>query len=172
MFTIGDQIIYSAHGLCRIDDICEETILGVTKKYYKLRPTENNHHITIKTPVDNDKVLMLSLLNKEQANEIIDSFHNPALDWNDNPNARLAYFSELINTGDRREIAKVVNTLMRRKIEAKLQGRNLYERDHKILNSTQMILFKELSLSLDTTFEEINRMVNSRINDEPKIISL
>lgn len=115
---------------------------------------------------------MLSLFNKEQASEIIDSFNNPPLEWNDKPNARLANFSELINSGDLRQIAKVVNTLMRRKIEVKLEGRNLYKRDHKILNTFQMILFKELALSLDTTYEKINRMIASRLNEEPKVISI
>lgn len=158
MFNIGDLIIYSTHGICQIDDICDETVSGVTKKYYKLHPYESNHHVTIQTPVDNDKVLMLSMLQKEEASKIMEAFKQPSLEWNTNPNMRLQDFSSIINTGERTEIAKVVNTLMRRKIEAKLQGRNLYERDHKLLNTTQTILFKELSLALDTTFEEINRM--------------
>lgn len=159
MFTIGDHIIYSAHGICRIDDICEETISGVTKKYYKLHPLENSQRVTIRTPVDNEKVLMLNLLDKEQAAELIETFREPGVEWNDNPNARQALFNKMIDTGDRKEIAKVVNTLMRNKIELQQEGRNLYERDHKILNATQSILFKELALSLDTNFQEINNLV-------------
>ncbi|MDN7242994.1 CarD family transcriptional regulator [Planococcus sp. N028] len=165
MFNIGDLIIYSAHGICQIDDICDETVAGVTKKYYKLHPYESNHHITIRTPVDNDKVLMLSMIPKEEVTDIMDAFKEPALEWDNNPNMRLQYFSDIINTGERKEIAKVVNTLMRKKIEVKLDGKNLYERDHKVLNSTQTILFKELSIALDTTFEEVNQLAIRLINE-------
>ncbi|UJF27479.1 CarD family transcriptional regulator [Planococcus sp. 107-1] len=156
MFNIGDQIIYSAHGICRIDDICEETVSGVTKTYYKLHPLENSQRVTISTPIDNDKVLMLDLLDKEEATELLETFSEPGIEWNDNANARQNLFSSIIAAGDRKEIAKVVNTLMRKKMEVQLEGRNLYERDHKVLNFTQSILFKELALSLDTNFEDIN----------------
>lgn len=170
MFNIGDQIIYSTHGLCIIDDIKEETIAGVTRKYYLLHPTENHHRITIRTPVDNDKVVMLSLMKKDAALEIIQAFENPPLEWNESPNARFTYFSEILNTGDRKSVAQVVNTLMRRKIDAKLEGKNLYERDHRILNNAQSILFKELALALDTTFEEVNRLVATQLEKEPQFI--
>lgn len=159
MFNIGDLIIYSAHGICKIDDICEKTVLGITRTYYILHPMENNHHLTISTPVNNDKVVMLELIHKEEAKEILESFKYLGIKWNDKPNIRLNLYSDIVNTGNRKEIAKVVNTLMRKKIEAELHERKLYEQDRKLLNTTQNILFKELAISLNTTFEEINEMV-------------
>ncbi|WP_203334812.1 CarD family transcriptional regulator [Planococcus beigongshangi] len=170
MFNIGDQIIYSTHGLCIIDDIREETIAGVTRKYYLLHPTENHHRITIRTPVDNDKVVMLSLMKKDAALDIIKAFEEAPLEWAESPNARFNYFSDILNTGDRQSVAQVVNTLMRRKIDAKLEGKNLYERDHKILNSAQSILFKELALALDITFEEVNQLIAGQLEKEPAFI--
>ncbi|SDH48694.1 transcriptional regulator, CarD family [Planococcus glaciei] len=165
MFKIGDLIIYSAHGICKIDDISEKTVSGITKKYYKLHPMENSQRVTISTPVNNDKVVMLGMLHKDQAMQLLENFNEPGLEWIDNPNARQAFFFDLLNTGDRREIAKVVNTLMRKKIEVKKLNKNLYERDHKVLNTAQAILFKELAISLETTFEEINALAAKLIND-------
>ncbi|WP_066072559.1 CarD family transcriptional regulator [Neobacillus soli] len=159
MFTIGDLIIYSAHGICRVDDICEKTVSGITRPYYVLHPMENNHQLTISTPVDNDKVVMLELIHQEEANEILKSFKYPGMEWVDNPNIRFKLYSDIISTGERKEIAIIVNTLMRKKIEAELHEKKLYEQDRKLLNTTQNILFKELALSLDTTFEEINELV-------------
>lgn len=167
MFTIGDHIIYSAHGLCRIDDIQDVTVSGVTKKYYKLHPLENTR-VTISTPVDNDKVVMLKLLQKKEALEIIETFKQPGVEWTNHPNSRLKKYSEVINTGERMEIARVVNTLMRKKFEAQLEKKTLYERDYKLLNNTQIILFKELARALGTSFEEINKQINDMIKeDEP-----
>lgn len=166
MFKIGDQIIYSAHGICTIDDICEETVSGVTKNYYKLHPMGDKNRLTISTPVDNDKVVMLALLDKKEALEIMESFKSPGIDWIEDSRARLQKYTGLMNSGDRQGIAKLVNTLIRKKIEAKEQEKKMYEKDHKIFNGAQTILFHELALALATTFEEVNlkatRLVKER----------
>lgn len=159
MFNIGDLIIYSAHGICRVDDICEKTVSGITRPYYVLHPMENNHQLTISTPVNNDKVVMLELIHQEEADEILETFKDPGINWADNHNIRFNLYSDIVNTGDRKEIAKVVNTLMRKEMETALLGKKLYEQDRKQLNTIKDILFKELAISLNTTFAEINDRV-------------
>ncbi|WHY86847.1 CarD family transcriptional regulator [Neobacillus novalis] len=159
MFNIGDLVIYSAHGICKIDDICDKTVSGITRTYYVLHPLDNNHQLTISTPVNNDKVLMLELIHQEGANNILESFKYPGIKWVDNPNIRFKLYSDIINTGNRKEIATVVNTLIQKQIEAERHEKKLYEQDRKLLNHTQNILFKELAISLNTTFEEINERV-------------
>jgi len=159
VYNIGDLIIYSAHGICKIDDICEKTISGNTRMYYVLHPMENSKHLSISIPVHNDKVLMLDLLKKDEAHEILDSFKDPGMKWPDKPNLRYSLYNNIVQTGDRKEIAKVVNTLLRKQMEADLLGRKLYEQDRKILDTAQNILFKEMALSLNTTWEDIHEMV-------------
>ncbi|MGA5688307.1 hypothetical protein [Cytobacillus pseudoceanisediminis] len=76
---------------------------------------------------------------------------------------RLNLFKDIFNTGDRKEIAKVVNTLWRKKLESEQNDKKLYEQDQKLLNAFQKILFKELSLSLDKSAEEIEELVKEMI---------
>jgi len=54
MFNIGDSVLYSSHGICLIEDICEKTFMGITKKYYVLHPMEDCK-LSISTPVDNPR---------------------------------------------------------------------------------------------------------------------
>ncbi|MEC5423497.1 CarD family transcriptional regulator [Virgibacillus sp. C22-A2] len=166
MFTIGELVIYSTHGICKIDDICEKNFSGITRSYYVLRPVDNNnHHLTISTPVNSDKVVMLELMQKEEANELLEVFKCPGIKWNDSANARHNIYSKLVNTGNRKEIVKVVSTLMRRKSEMELLDRKLYEQDRKLLEATQKVLFQELALSLNTTSAEINNKVTRLIKE-------
>ncbi|MBM4762926.1 CarD family transcriptional regulator [Bacillus sp. B15-48] len=159
MFNIGDLIIYSAHGLCKIDDICDKTISGITRKYYVMHPVKNSQQLTISTPVDNDKVVMLELIDKEEAREILESFKQPGIRWDDKPNSRNQVFSDIVNTGNRKEIAKVVNTLLRKKLAAEANEKKLYEQDNRLLNHVQNILFEELAISLNTNIDGINNTV-------------
>ncbi|WP_077212037.1 CarD family transcriptional regulator [Bacillus dakarensis] len=164
MFNIGDVIIYSVHGLSRIDDICEKTISNVTKTYYVLHPLEEAN-LTISTPIDNDKVVMLKMVDREEAEKILQSFKEPGADWIDDVRIRYREYQEIIKTGDRREIAKIASTLMRKRIELNHQDKKLYEQDRKILEPIQNILYKELAMSLDSTYEEVAEQVNSLIRE-------
>ncbi|ANU26384.1 CarD family transcriptional regulator [Planococcus versutus] len=163
MFAIGDHIIYSTHGLCRINDICDETVSGVTKKYYKLHPLENTL-VTISTPVGNDKVVMLKLLQKEQALEIIDVFKKPEVESQTPQNPKTQ--PNKIHSGDRMQIAGVINALMRKKFDTQIQKESFYAHDYKLLNNTQIILFKELAHAMDISFEDINKMINELVTED------
>ncbi|MEH6996066.1 CarD family transcriptional regulator, partial [Neobacillus drentensis] len=72
---------------------------------------------------------------------------------------RLTIFSDILSTGDRKEIAKVINTLLKKKIEVELYEKKLNEQDRKLLIYSQNILFKELAISLNCSYEDINDMI-------------
>ncbi|WP_373558170.1 hypothetical protein [Bacillus sp. 7884-1] len=48
---------------------------------------------------------------------------------------------------------------MRKKIDVELHDRKLNEQDRKLLINTQNILFKELAISLNCSYEDINEMI-------------
>ncbi|WP_291570290.1 CarD family transcriptional regulator [Clostridium sp. UBA4548] len=160
MFNVGDFIIYAGHGICHIDDICENAYLGVTRKYYVLHPLENCELI-ISTPVDNDKVTMLNLMDPKEAEEILESFREPGINWVELSNQRDQIYSEIVKSGNRKEISKVVNTLIRKKLKTEAKGKKLYEQDRRLLDFVQHILFAELAVSLNTTHEEVYEKVMS-----------
>ncbi|HWK24800.1 MAG TPA: CarD family transcriptional regulator [Ureibacillus sp.] len=157
MFNIGDTIIYSSHGLCQIDGISEKTFSGVTKTYYVLHPL-NNEKLEISTPVDNKTIS--TLMEKKEAKEILNLFTQPGVDWIEKGNQRTQAYSSISKKGDRKEIAKVINTLLVKKHELEGNERKFPEQDRKLLVSMQSILFSELALALDVTTEKISENVH------------
>jgi len=165
MFNIGDTIIYSVHGLCQIDDICEKTYSDVTRNYYVLHPL-SQANLTISVPVDNDKVIMLKTMNREQAEEILQSFNKPGIPWVEDVKKRKSQYNNVVKTGDRREIAKIANSLMRKNFEYSLDKKRMYDQDRRLLSTIQDLLFKELANSLDTSFEDIFAQVDGMIQKD------
>lgn len=164
MFNVGDLIIYSAQGICHIDDICEKTYEGVTRNYYILHPL-NNCKLKISIPVDNDKVTMLELIDKNKAEEILESFKLPGISWIELNSQRNQIYSEIVKQVNRMEISKIVNTLLRKKHKADVDGKKFGVRDNKLLTLVQNILFTELAMSLNTTYEVISEKIHSLINE-------
>lgn len=162
MYSIGDLVIYSSYGICHIDDICEKTFLDVTKSYYIMHPLENGK-LTISAPVDSNKVTMSSLMDKPEAEEILESFRQEGADWIEIKSQRAAIYSDLVKTGDRRQISKILNTLMRKKREAESAGRTFSEKDNRLLLLIQGTMFAELAMALNTTTEDIGEKVCSII---------
>jgi len=165
MFDIGDVIVYSEHGLCQIDEICDKTIAGVSRKYYVLHPLAEST-LTISTPVDNDKVVMLKPMNREEAEEILNSFHQPGIDWIEDAKHRSMKYNSLVKTGNRVEIAKIANTLMRKNLELQMTNKRIYDQDRKLLHTIRTILYKEIALSLNSSFEEIENRVQNMIKQK------
>lgn len=165
MYKIGDIIVYSAHGLCQIDDICERTVLGETRTYYVMHPLDDKD-LTISCPVDSDKVLMLSALEADEAAEILQSFRSPGLPWVDDYRQRTARYREYMNSGDRMTIARMANTLMYKELELGQVKKHLYETDRKMLADIKRILFHELALSMDSTYEKIESLIGQYIAEQ------
>ena len=165
MFKIGDTIIYSDHGLCEIDDICEQTFAGITRNYYILHPLADTN-LKISAPVDSDKVLMLRTMNQEEAESVLQTFNQPGIDWIEDSRQRNREYTDHVQSGDRNSIAKIINTLMRKNAELKLNGKRIYDQDRKLLQLIQSTLFNELALSLDTSYEAIEQRVNRMLETE------
>ena len=163
MFNVGDIIIYSAHGLCQIDDICEKTYGDTTRTYYVLHPLENSKLI-INIPIDSKQVVMQKVMKREEAEEILHSFQQPGIEWIENARQRTKHYKSLVNTGDRKEIAKVAITLMRKKREATMDKKKLDDDDRVLLANIQNIMYKELAAALDTSYEEISNKVKHMIS--------
>lgn len=161
MFNVGDLIIYSSQGICQIDEICEKTVLGVTRNYYVLHPLDNPN-LKISIPVDND--IMNRLVDRDEAEEIIQSFKLPGVSWIEKSSQRIQAYNGIIKKGNRREISQVANTLMKEKIKAESSGRKFPEKDRELLDFIQNILFSELAMSLNTTFEAVHKKVLDLIN--------
>ncbi|RFB17208.1 CarD family transcriptional regulator [Bacillus sp. HNG] len=162
MFNIGDLVIYSNQGICRIDDICEKTYSGITRNYYIMSPIEDST-LTIQNPVDNDRNLMRAIIGKSESEEILDSFKLPGIQWIDHASERHKNYSEIVSSGDRKEISSVLNTLMSKKYEFEIIDKKLSEHDRRLLLHIQKILFKELAITLDTTVKAIEKDINRMI---------
>lgn len=162
MHKVGDLIIYKTHGICQVDAICEKTVLGVSRNYYVMHPVEDPK-LTISVPVDKDNVLLQDIVDRGEAEKILECFKQPGMEWIEKNNVRMQKFNEIIRTGDRIEIAKIANTLMRKKREQEANGKKFSEQDSRMLNLTQKILFKELAIALNTSFDVIQDRVEHLI---------
>jgi len=157
MFNVGDQIVYPMHGAGTIDSIEEKDILGEKQSYYILRmPGE----IKVMVPVDKaEQVGVRNIIDKTSADKVFSLLSQDETEMDKNWNKRYRDNMEKIKSGDIYEIADVV-----RNLSFKQKEKGLSTGEKKMLTNAKQILVSELVLAQQADKNEIEELVDSKIN--------
>ena len=157
MFNIGDKIVYPMHGAGTIDSIEEKDILGEKQSYYILRlPGE----VKVMVPIKNaEQVGVRSIIDKGSADKVFKILEQDETEMNKNWNKRYRDNMDKLKSGDIYEIADVVRNLSFKKKE-----KGLSTGENKMLTNAKQILVSELVLAEHSNTDEIEEIVNNKIN--------
>ena len=160
MYQIDETVLYGVNGICTITDIEEKKIDKVIKKYYVLKPVYNKAS-TLYVPVDNEILLakMRKILSKDEIFQLIDTINGEDLIWIDNEQERNRKYSEILKSGDRREIMKMIRSLYIHRQKIKDTGRKFHVADEKIMRAAESILHEEFAYVLDIKREQVTDFI-------------
>ena len=142
MFQIGDLVCYPMHGVGVVEAIEEQTILGETAKYYRLRFTIGR--MTAMVPVEKaEQVGLRALADAKTCEKVVDFLKTDACsEESDNWNQRYRDNLDKLRGGDIMIVADVVKCLMRRDRE-----RGLSAGERKMYLTARQVLVAELAAS-------------------------
>lgn len=145
MFQIGDLVCYPMHGVGVVEAIEEQTILGETAQYYRLRFTIGR--MTAMVPVERAQEVGLRALADEQMCEKVVGFlqTDECSAESDNWNQRYRDNLDKLRGGDIMVVADVVKCLMRRDRE-----RGLSAGERKMYLTARQVLVAELAAATET----------------------
>lgn len=164
MFKKGDTILYTATGICTIDEICEKDIGGVKKQYYVLTPvSQKNSKVFV--PVDNEKLTskMRRVLTKEEICDIIQSSAKEPEIWIEDDNKRRETFSSIVSSGDRKELLIMTRSLYKHQQQLLSTGRKFHISDSKIFKEAERLISDEISWTLGIEPEEVIPFIEKEI---------
>ena len=112
MFQVNDTILYGADGVCVIREIAKRTFSGRTQEYYVLEPIYGNQS-TIYVPTHSEKLLakMRRVLSAEEIYEMIRGMPGDELLWIEDENERKHAYGEIIRSGNRKAMIRLIKTL-------------------------------------------------------------
>lgn len=157
MFNVGDKIVYPMHGAGTIDSIEEKDILGEKQSYYILRmPGE----VKIMIPTAKaEAVGVRNVIDKQSAEKVIGILEQDETLMDKNWNKRYRDNMEKMKSGDIYQVADVV-----RNLSFKQKEKGLSTGEKKMLNNAKQILVSELVLAEHATEDEVEKLVDSKIN--------
>ena len=157
MFNVGDKIVYPMHGAGTIDSIEEKDILGEKQSYYILKmPGE----VKVMIPTAKaEEVGVRNIIDKSSAEKVFSVLEKDETVMDKNWNKRYRDNMDKMKSGDIYEIADVV-----RNLSFKQKEKGLSTGEKKMLNNAKQILVSELVLAEHATQDEVERLVENKIN--------
>lgn len=157
MFNVGDKVVYPMHGAGVIDSIEEKDILGEKQSYYILKmPGEVKVMIPTATAEQHG---IRNVIDKMSADKVLNVLEQDETEMEKNWNKRYRDNMEKMKSGDACEIADVV-----RNLSFKQKEKGLSTGEKKMLHNAKQILVSELVLAEHASQEEVEEMVENKIN--------
>ena len=158
MFNVGDKIVYPMHGAGTIDAIEEKEVLGEKKQYYII-----NMPGQVKVMVTTDHAESMgvrNIIDSNGANKVLSILEKDETEMSDNWNKRYRENLDKMKTGDIYQVADVVRNLS---FKQKEKG-TLSTGEKKMLNNAKLILVSELALAEHSSNDEIEKLVDNKID--------
>ena len=162
MFVCGDQIVYGVHGVCTVIGTEFRRVDKSTVEYYVLEPNDQpGARFYVPTQNQLATAKMRQLLSGE---EIVSMLRSNALateEWIADDNRRKYRYREMISSGDRAELIRMLYTMRQKKQELELSGKKFHQCDENFLKDAQKLLGSEISHVMHIPRDDLEAYVQS-----------
>ena len=158
MFNIGDNIVYPMHGAGTISSIEEKEVLGEKQQYYIIKmPGE----VMVMVPTAKAEAMgVRNVIDEKSANSVLQVLEKDETEMSNNWNKRYRENLDKMKTGDIYQVADVVRNLS---FKQKEKG-TLSTGEKKMLLNAKQILVSELVLAEHSSKEEIEKLIDNKID--------
>lgn len=172
MFKKDELIMCGGHGVCRVVNVTGNPIdrLDKVRKYYVLEPVFEKGS-TVYTPVDNDKVIMRKIMNKQEAEELVGRITSIDTVWIQEEKSREQMYKDAIRTYDCHSLVQIIKTLYLRKQSRLQEGKKVLSSDEQYLRKAEELLYSEMSLALSIPKEEVETYIKEAVHRQEGVVS-
>jgi Transcriptional regulators, similar to M. xanthus CarD len=160
VYQVGDIVLYSSHGVCKVVEIVERDLSGNRIKYYVLKPIYDNNS-TVFIPVNSEALTskMRDVLSLDEVQVLIEEIPNKTTIWIDNENARRDRYKEIVAGGNRTELVQLIKTLYQTQQVQRESGKKLHLSDERFMKDAEKMLYEELAHVLDIECSQVLEFV-------------
>lgn len=155
MYIVGDFVLHSTSGVCKIEDIREENFTDKTRSYYVLNPIIDSSKSTLYVPVDTQKCPFRKLLKKVEIHQVIAESLKENIEWIDSNNIRKVTYSDILHSDDTSKIIALIVCLHERKKAINDNGKKFSIMDEQLLNDAEKRIHQEFAYVLSIKEQEV-----------------
>ena len=156
MFNVGDKIVHPMHGAGTISAIEEKNICNETEQYYIISmPGE----VKVMVPIAKaEQIGVRNIISEADVPKVLGILEEDETEMSNNWNKRYRDNMDKMRSGNIYEVADVV-----RNLSFKQKEKGLSTGEKKMLSNAKQILVSELVVAEHASQDEIENLVNSKI---------
>jgi len=106
---------------------------------------------------------MKKVLSKSEIYSLIESINSDQPDWIDNEQERNRRYNEILKSGDRAQIMKMLRSLYNHRQSVRNTGKKFHVADEKIMRAAESLLHEEFAYVLDIKKEQVTDFIVEHI---------
>jgi CarD family transcriptional regulator len=166
MYQVGDQVVYGIHGVCRVADKEKQIVSKKAVTYLVLEPVgqEGSRYLV---PMSSEAAMskLHPILKREELEEMLRSPEVRQEAWIREENLRKQAYRDVISSGQRVEIMKMVHSLYAHKHKQMEAGKKFHLADENFLRDAEKMLSSEISVVMGTSFEEAKAYLREQLKN-------
>lgn len=164
MYHGGEYVVYGVHGVCRVIGTEKQMVNRKRTEYLVLEPLvqhESRFYLPTQNPVAMSK--LKAVLSREELSQLMASDDIRQDCWINEENLRKQHYRDLIGSGDRVTLMRMVSSLYRYKDEQAAAGRKFHQCDDNFLRDAEKLLCSEIELVMELEPEQARAFLRSHL---------
>lgn len=169
MYSVGELILYSKTGVCRVDALEEKALSPgeKTRPYYILHPLFQSGRIFVPVEhVENGTIFTRPIMRAEQARAFIQTL--PSLNAEPYYNQNLAqlkdYYRRQMQAPSCQDLALLLRSIYRKRQATVGKNRKLSVVDREFMEDAENLLYGELAAALGIRREEVQAYIDAALS--------
>ena len=164
MFGCGDKVLYGSHGVCEILDVEIKRVDRKSIEYFVLRPLEQPG-ARFYIPIHNQTALskLRPILTPAEINTLLSENIAQSDAWIEDEGQRKQRYKELISSGDRAALIRMVHALHTHRRLQQEVGRKFHLCDENFLRDAEKLLSTEFALVLNISPDDVGVYIQNAL---------
>ena len=159
MFEVGDYVVKSNTGICKVEDIVFLDMHGGgEKQYYVLLPIDDARS-KLFVNVEADRTKVRAVMTKDDAVAFIHKMGEIRAVWISNDKLREQKYKEAFRSNEPEAILGVIKNLHLRGQARIAEGKKIAATDEKYFRMAEQALYSELSFALELDKEGVQALI-------------
>jgi CarD family transcriptional regulator len=160
MFALGDKIVYGSEGVYTVAEYTRSPFDNKDQRvFYLLRPLHGSASNVIVTPSEGGSTVMREIMTRDEALALIERVPEVSEVVVEKERLRRDIYREVLKTATADNFVSLIKTVRARREVFLAQKRRLSEADTDFEGRAKHCLFGELSVALDVTVGEAERLI-------------
>ena len=164
MYQAGEWVVYGIHGICRVVGTEKQLVNRKRTQYLVLEPlsqSESRFYLPMENPVAMAK--LNAVLSRDALCELLASDQIRQDVWINEENQRKQCYRELITSGDRIALLRMIRSLYSYKEAQLASGRKFHQSDDNFLRDAEKLMASEIALVMQMSTENARTYLREQL---------